>query len=62
LLRQEQTLNELRIHPLTQETIVARSCKGWRSRNWLGPETFVSFYKRAVSLITKQGQQAKLLT
>jgi hypothetical protein len=50
------------IHPPTQETIVARSCKGWRSRNWLGPETFVSFHKRAASLITKQGQQAKLLT
>jgi predicted nucleic-acid-binding protein len=30
--------------------------------NWLGAETFVSFDKRAVSLITKQGQQAKLLT
>jgi hypothetical protein len=50
------------IHPPIQETIVARSCKGWRSRNWLGPETFVSFHKRAASLITKQGQQAKLLT
>jgi predicted nucleic-acid-binding protein len=30
--------------------------------NWLGAETFVSFDKRAVSLITKQGQQARLLT
>jgi predicted nucleic-acid-binding protein len=30
--------------------------------NWLGAETFVSFDKRAVSLITKQGQQAKWLT
>ena len=28
--------------------------------NWLGGETFVSFDKRAVSLIAKQGQQAKL--
>jgi predicted nucleic-acid-binding protein len=30
--------------------------------NWLGGEIFVSFDKKAVSLITKQGQQAKLLT
>lgn len=30
--------------------------------NWLGGETFVSFDKRAVSLIARQGQQAKLLT
>ena len=30
--------------------------------NWLGAETFVSFDKRAVSVITQQGQQAKLLT
>ena len=30
--------------------------------NWLGAETFVSFDKRAVPLINKQGQQAKLLT
>jgi predicted nucleic-acid-binding protein len=29
--------------------------------NWLGGETFVSFDKRAVSLIAKQGQRAKLL-
>ena len=29
--------------------------------NWLGGETFVSFDKKAVSLILKQGQQAKLL-
>ena len=29
---------------------------------WLGGETFVSFDKKAVSLIVKQGQQAKLLT
>jgi predicted nucleic-acid-binding protein len=29
--------------------------------NWLGGETFVSFDKRAVSLIAEQGQQAKLL-
>jgi predicted nucleic-acid-binding protein len=30
--------------------------------SWLGGETFVSFDKRAVSLIAKQGQQTKLLT
>ena len=30
--------------------------------NWLGGETFVSFDKKAVSLVAKQGQQAKLLT
>jgi predicted nucleic-acid-binding protein len=30
--------------------------------NWLGGETFVSFDRKAVSLIVKQGQQAKLLT
>src|SRR6202043_598672 len=30
--------------------------------NWLGGETFVSFDKKAVALIVKQGQQAKLLT
>ena len=30
--------------------------------NWLGGETFISFDKKAVSLIAKQGQQAKLLT
>jgi predicted nucleic-acid-binding protein len=29
--------------------------------DWLGGETFVSFDKKAVSLIVKQGQQAKLL-
>jgi len=29
--------------------------------NWLGGDTFVSFDKRAVSLIARQGQQAKLL-
>jgi predicted nucleic-acid-binding protein len=29
--------------------------------NWLGGETFVSFDKKAVSLIAGQGQQAKLL-
>lgn len=29
--------------------------------NWLGGEAFVSFDKRAVSLIAEQGQQAKLL-
>jgi len=29
--------------------------------SWLGGETFVSFDKRAVSLIAKQGQQTKLL-
>jgi predicted nucleic-acid-binding protein len=29
---------------------------------WLGGETFVSFDKKAVSLIAKQGQQAKLLS
>lgn len=28
---------------------------------WLGGETFVSFDKKAVSLIAKQGQKAKLL-
>lgn len=28
---------------------------------WLGGDTFVSFDKKAVSLIAKQGQQAKLL-
>ncbi len=30
--------------------------------NWLGGGTFVSFDKKAVSLIVKQGQQARLLT
>ena len=30
--------------------------------NWLGGETFVSFDKKAVSLIARQGQQANLLT
>lgn len=30
--------------------------------NWLGGEIFVSFDKKAVSLIVKQGQQARLLT
>jgi predicted nucleic-acid-binding protein len=30
--------------------------------NWLGGETFVSFDKKAISLIAKQGQPAKLLT
>jgi predicted nucleic-acid-binding protein len=30
--------------------------------NWLGAETLVSLDKRAVSLITKQGKQAKLPT
>ena len=29
--------------------------------NWLGGETFVSFDKRAVSLVRQQGQQARLL-
>ena len=29
--------------------------------NWLGGETFVSFDKKAVSLIVQQGQQARLL-
>lgn len=28
---------------------------------WLGAETFVSFDKRAVSLLTRQGQSARLL-
>jgi predicted nucleic-acid-binding protein len=28
---------------------------------WLGAETFVSFDKKAVSLLTKQGQSARLL-
>ena len=30
--------------------------------NWLGGETFVSFDKKAVSLVLKQGQQTRLLT
>jgi len=30
--------------------------------DWLGGETFVSFDKKAVSLIVRKGQQAKLLT
>lgn len=30
--------------------------------SWLGGETFVSFDKKAVSLIARQGHQAKLLT
>jgi predicted nucleic-acid-binding protein len=30
--------------------------------SWLGGEIFVSFDKNAVSLISKQGQQAKMLT
>ena len=30
--------------------------------NWLSGETFVSFDKKAVSLIAKQGQQTRLLT
>ncbi len=29
--------------------------------NWLGGETFVSFDKRAVSLLTAQGHSARLL-
>ncbi|MEO8727453.1 MAG: type II toxin-antitoxin system VapC family toxin [Acidobacteriaceae bacterium] len=29
--------------------------------NWLGGDTFVSFDKKAVSLLAKQGQQARLL-
>ncbi|MDR5805393.1 MULTISPECIES: type II toxin-antitoxin system VapC family toxin [unclassified Caballeronia] len=29
--------------------------------SWLGAETFVSFDKKAVSLLTKQGQAARLL-
>ena len=29
---------------------------------WLGGETFVSFDKKAISLITEQGGQARLLT
>jgi predicted nucleic-acid-binding protein len=29
--------------------------------NWLGGETFVSFDRKAVSLVARQGQQAKLL-
>lgn len=29
--------------------------------NWLGGETFVSFDKKAVALLTAQGQQARLL-
>ena len=29
--------------------------------NWLGGETFVSFDKRAVALLTAQGQQARFL-
>jgi predicted nucleic-acid-binding protein len=30
--------------------------------SWLGGETFVSFDRRAVALLSSQGQQAKLLT
>src|SRR5258707_12293067 len=30
--------------------------------SWLGAETFVSFDKKAVSLIRRQGQQARLLS
>jgi predicted nucleic-acid-binding protein len=30
--------------------------------NWLGGDTFVSFNRKAVSLIAKQGQQARLLS
>jgi len=30
--------------------------------NWLGGETFVSFDKQAVSLLTEQGQAARLLS
>lgn len=30
--------------------------------SWLGGETFVSFDKKAVTLVVKQGQQARLLT
>ena len=30
--------------------------------SWLGGETFVSFDKKAVSLIERQGQQSRLLT
>ena len=30
--------------------------------SWLGGDTFVSFDKKAVSLLTKQGQQTKLLS
>ena len=44
--------------PANSGTIVARSCTGWRSRNWLGPETFLSFDKRAVSLITKRDSRS----
>lgn len=29
--------------------------------NWLGGETFVSFNKKVVALIAKQGRQARLL-
>ena len=29
--------------------------------NWLGGETFVSFDKKAVALLTSQGQSARLL-
>ncbi len=29
--------------------------------NWLGGETFVSFDKKAVALLTAQGQSARLL-
>ena len=29
---------------------------------WLGGETFISFDKKAVALVAKQGQQARLLT
>jgi predicted nucleic-acid-binding protein len=30
--------------------------------NWLGGETFASFDRKAIALLVKQGQQAKLLT
>jgi predicted nucleic-acid-binding protein len=30
--------------------------------NWLGGETFVSFDKKAVTLLTAQGQPARLLS
>jgi predicted nucleic-acid-binding protein len=34
------------------------ACEG----SWLGGDTFVSFDKKAVSLLTEQGQQTKLLS
>ena len=43
------------IHPPTQETIVARSCKGGRSRNWLGPEMTVWKEPKTVGDVKNSG-------